>query len=103
MLATVIVMMLASFHHHIHSAALLLVPGMAAAVPRSRPPTLTLVLLAGLYGPLPLFFATASTRFAAWLIVAIMLAGLGIILAAELSSPRAPVRQPPAVAAPSGA
>ncbi len=102
MLATGIVMMLASFHNHIHSAALLLVPGMAVAAAKSRPPMLTTVLLAGLYGPLPLFFATASTRFTAWLIVAVMLAALGVVVAAELSSPRAAERLPSAQAAPCG-
>ena len=39
-----------------------------------------MILLAALYAPLPLFFATASTRMTAWLIVALMLAALGTIL-----------------------
>ena len=80
MLATVIVMMLASFHNHIHSAVILLVPGMAAAARAEAPPALRMILLAALYAPLPLFFATASTRMTAWLIVALMLAALGTIL-----------------------
>ena len=89
MLATVIVMMLASFHNHIHSAAILLVPGMAVAARSSCPHVLNVILLAGLYAPLPLFFATASTRLTAWLIVALMLAALGTIFARELSAGRA--------------
>jgi hypothetical protein len=84
MLATVIVMMLASYHNHIHSGALLLVPGLALAARRDNPRVLRALLLAALYLPLPVFFATGSTRRVAWLLIALMLGALAIIVRAEL-------------------
>jgi hypothetical protein len=85
MLATVIIMMLASYHNHVHSAALLLVPCMAVAAQANGPRFLRTILLAGLFVPLPLYFLTASMMRVSWLFIALMLAGLGVILHAELT------------------
>jgi Glycosyltransferase family 87 len=87
MLATVIVMMLASYHNHIHSAALLLVPGLAVAAQKGQPRFLRIVLAAGLFVPLALYFVTASMLYVSWLMIALMLATLGLILHDELMSP----------------
>ncbi len=86
MLATVIVMMLASYHNHIHSAALLLIPGLAVAAQRKRPRYLASVFLIGLYAPLPLYFARASMMSVTWLLIALMLAALGIIVKGEATA-----------------
>ncbi len=86
MLATVIIMMLASYHNHIHSAALLLIPGLAVAAQRKRPRSLMAILLMGLYAPLPLYFARASMMSVTWLLIALMLAALGIIVKGELAA-----------------
>jgi Glycosyltransferase family 87 len=86
MLATVVVMMLASYHNHIHSAALLLIPGLAVAAQRKRPRYLMAVLLVGLYAPLPLYFARASMMSVTWLLIALMLAALGIIVKGEVAA-----------------
>jgi hypothetical protein len=87
MLATVIVMMMASYHNHIHSASLLLVPGMAAAASKDSPRWLLPILMGGLYAPVVVYFVTASVVYVVWLIIALMLAALGIIVWAELSPP----------------
>ncbi len=80
MLATVLVMMLASYHNHIHSASLLIVPGMEVAAQRSTSRLLRSLLLVGLYAPLPLYFVTASMISVVWLLIALMLAGLAVIV-----------------------
>lgn len=88
-LATMIVTMLVSFHNHIHGAALLLVPGMALAARGGGPRPLPSLFLASLYVPLAVFSLTGSTRLVAWTFLALMLATLVVLLAAELS-PRSP-------------
>ena len=84
MLATVIVMMMASYHNHIHSAALLIVPGIEVAAQRGSSRILKALLLAGLYLPPVLFFATASMISVVWLFIALMLAGLAVIVWREV-------------------
>ena len=95
MLATVIVMMLAGFHTHIHSAALLVVPALAIAASNTCGRALTYILLIGLYAPLVLFFATASTRFTAWLLIAVMVAVLATVVMADYEPGQSrPAHQP---------
>jgi hypothetical protein len=96
MLATVIVMMLASYHNHSHSASLLLVPGMAVAARRDNPRWLVPILVGGLYAPVVVYFVTASMLYVIWLLIALMLAALGIIVRDELMSPDRGAAPPPA-------
>jgi hypothetical protein len=94
-LATLCVAMLTSFHNHVYGAALLLVPCMALLAGNTAGKPLQFLLGIGLYAPPLLFLLTGSMAAVGTTYGILFVAGIALIVAAEITATRATV--PPVV------
>src|SRR5262249_33192982 len=81
LLATMIMTMLAAFHNHIHGATLLIVPALAMVGRGTCPRGFAALFATGIVAPSYLFCVTGTSQHVAWLLIGLMVIGLGLCLA----------------------